>query len=55
MVVEGKETLDTLMAAIRIVLEESTFEIKSEVAAEARKVAVDLLAWCLNQANVDKG
>jgi len=36
MVVEGKESLDTLMAAIRIVMEDSTFEIKSEVAAEAR-------------------
>ena len=29
-------------------------KIKSEVAAEARKVIVDLLACCSNQVNVDK-
>jgi len=54
MVVEGKESLDTLMTAIKTILEDSTFEVKCEVAAEARKVAVDLLAWCSNQADVDK-
>ena len=54
MVLDGKESLESLMEAIRNVLEDDTFKIKSEVAAEARKVAVDLLAWCLDQANVDK-
>ena len=49
-----KMSLNTLIAAIRNVPEDSMFEIKPEVAAEARKVAVDLLAWCSNQANVHK-
>ena len=49
-----KENLDTFIAAIRnAVLEESSFEIKSPVAAEARKVAMNLLAWCSNGVNVD--
>lgn len=49
-----RESLDSFMVAIRNVLEDSSFEIKSQVAAEARKVAVDLLTWCSNDANVDK-
>jgi len=51
---EERESLDSFMVAIRNVLEDSSFEIKSQVAAEARKVAVDLLTWCSNDANVDK-
>jgi len=46
--------LDLFMAAIRNVLEDCSFKIKSQISAEARKVAVDLLTWCSNNANEEK-
>jgi len=51
--VENRRNLNTFIAAIRSVLEDSSFEIKSPVAIEARKAAVDLLAWCSKESNVE--
>jgi len=36
-----------------VCLKIASVKIKAEVAAEARKAAVDLLVWCSNQASVN--
>jgi len=51
--IENRRNLDTFIAVIRSVLEDSTFKIKFPVASE-RKAAVDLLAWYSSESSVEQ-
>jgi len=49
--ITGTKARDTFVEAVREVLADDSFKIKSKEAIEAREVAQSLLEWCLSEEN----
>jgi len=49
--ITGTRARDTFVEAVREVLADDSFKIKSGEAIEAREVAQSLLEWCLSEEN----